>query len=438
MIIDSNFEDKVLASLLKSRDFCVVAAQHLKPSYFENPVKHNIAKMGIDFYNKYQTKLSNIGFVESVKDLVSNKTISDKDAPLYATEYKRLQKIDVSDYKFILEKLIIFIKNRETKKLIEEAVKKHLPKNDFAAIEEAMRGIAAISTLQEIRPYDYFSTDAIAGRTERRERELLVKTVGISTGIKKMDDQFPKHGWTRRELYIILAPPKRGKTMALDFFANVAALQGFNVALFSCETSEEVISDRLDAMNANIEIKKLPAHVKEVHGKLAELGVEGKLFIFEYPTKRCTVQEIERQIRRLEVEQGITIDLLVVDYGDILKPAKHYQDKLQEQAGIFEDLRALATIFNIPVITASQVNRTGSDKEIISGKDVAGTWEKIMVADGIISLSASEADIKENRMTIHFAECRNMERKTFKIKTAYNFGRFYKEFLEEVEMKEAA
>jgi replicative DNA helicase len=437
-IIDINFEDKVLACLLKSGEFCAVAAHHLKPSYFENPVKHNLSKMGIEFWKEYGTKLTPTGFVWTTKTLVESKTIKEADLSHYVEERKRLLSIDVSDWKFILEKLIIFIKNRETKKLIEDAVKKHLPKNDFTSIEKGMADIAAITTTSEVKPYDYFSVKTIDERAKRREHEMECKAIGISTGIKRMDEIFPKKGWYRRELYTILAPPKKGKSMALGWFANMATLQGFNVALFSCENSTEITSDRLDAMNAKVLIASLGrGNHKEVADKVKSIGCEGSLMLFEYPTKRLTCPEVERQLRKLEIEKGVTVDFLIVDYADIMKPSRTYEDKLYEQATIYEDLRALATVFDIPVLTASQINRAGSEKKTLSGKDVAGTWEKIMVSDAVITLSSTEDEKKDNRVRIHFAECRNMESKTIRIATSYGMGKFYSEYIDDLEADEA-
>lgn len=431
-MISPAFEDSVLACLLKSGEFCTVAGRNLKATYFDTPVKHNIAKLSIDFFKRYGTKMSPMGFTEGVKDLVLKKVISDKDITLYAAEYKRLLAIDVSDWKFILEKLITFIKHKEMKLLIEEAVTKHLPKDNFTEIEKRMREISNISMRGEVNAYEYLSEKNIDERTKQREYEAAHKTYGISTGIKRMDDLLPKKGWYKRELYTIIAPPKRGKTMGLQYFANAAMMQGFKTAIFTLEVSTEVYCDRMDAMNSDIAIKELPTRILEAQARLkakASTAGDGKMFIFEYPTKRLTADEIERQLRRLEIEQGITIDILFVDYGDIMKPNKHYEDRLTEQATIFEDLRGIASVFDIPVVTASQVNRIGSGKEIIAGKDVSGSWEKIMISDAIISFSASDAEMGRGEMKIHFAECRNMPSATIKIKTAYNYGKFFKEFI---------
>jgi replicative DNA helicase len=389
--------------------------------------------MLLDFWEKYQARLSDTGFTVGMTDLAKRKVITGTDIPLYVKELARLKTVDISDYKFILERLIVFIKHKELKKAIEDAVSKHLPKENFDEIEKAMRAVAEITTFEDSAAYDYYSDRAIDDRLSARDLESRVKTTGISTGIKRMDDFFPKKGWYRRELYTILAPPKRGKTMGLQWFANAAVIQGFTVPIFTLEVSRDIYADRLDACNANIEIKHLPSKMVEARDRVKAMRPSGKMLIFEYPTKRLDCPEIERQLRKLE-QAGTPADMLVVDYADIMKPARWYKDDgLREQASIYEDLRALATIFDIPVLTASQVNRAGSNKEIIKGRDTAGTWEKIMVSDAIISLSASDAEMKKGEMKIHFSECRNMESATIKVKTAYNFGRFYKEFVGTVE-----
>jgi len=433
-MIDSNFEDKVLACALKSQEFIGVAGRHLRAGFFDSSVpKQNIAKMILDFWEKYGARLSATGYVEGLRDLKNRKVITAADAPVYTKEFKRLQDIDVSDYKFILERMIVFIKHKTLKKAIEDAVSKHLPKENFDEIEKAMRAVAEITTFEDSKAYDYYSDKAIDDRFSRRDLEAKAKTTGISTGIKRMDDFFPKKGWYRRELYTILAPPKRGKTMGLQWFANAAAMQGFNVAIFTLEVSTEVYSDRMDACNAKIKIKELPERMVEARDRVKAMRPKGKVLIFEYPTKRLDAPEIERQLRKLE-QAGVAVDILIVDYADIMKPARWYKDDgLREQASIYEDLRALAVLFDIPVLTASQVNRAGSNKEIIKGRDTAGTWEKIAISDAIISFSASDAEMLKGEMKIHFSECRNMDAATIKIKTAYNFGRFYQEFVSAVE-----
>jgi replicative DNA helicase len=432
-MIDEAFERKVLACLYRVRDFCTVSHSHLKPSHFEDIVRHNMSKMAMDFWDKYHAPISSAAYADSLKNLIARGTISKEDILAYAEEHKKIYKIDITDWEYTLDKLITFIKNREIKKLIEDSIKKHLPKDDFDSIESTMAAIASIKTSKDNKPMDYFSEDEINKRTEKRMEEAEMPTIGISTGIKRLDDALPKKGWYPGELSVIMAPPKRGKTMSLLYFANMAAWQGFNAAYFSLEVSKSVISERLDALNTNTDMKHLtvPAHIKDVAKSLKTKTPPGKLLVWEYPTKSCTTTEIERQLKIVEAE-GTKIDALFVDYGDIMRSNRQYENHLKEEASIFEDLRAIAGKLNIPVITPTQVNRDGSSKELITGRNVAGTWEKIMVADYIISLSASDSELADNILKIHLAECRNAPSKTIKIKTAFNMGKFYGEFIEEV------
>ena len=429
-IIDELFEDKVLSCTLYVTEFASVAAQHLKPSYFSSPARHNIAKVGIDFFNKYGSIPSPKALVDELKMVVKP-----ADMPFYGTELVRLSNVDRKDFKWVLEKLITFIKNREIKKLIEASVTKHLPKNNFEEIEKEMAKIAAITTSSQVKPTFYFSDDAISGREARREQEyqdsISGKVVGISTGIPAMDKTLPKGGWYRGELYIIMAPPKRGKTMSLLWFANIAAWQGYNVAFFTLETSIEVLSDRMDAMNAMIETKVLVSQRTHLSRVLKARNPKGEIAFFEYPTKACKVAEVDRQLSKLEVEHAFEKNLVVVDYGDIMKPARSRENKLDEQAGIFEDLRAIASKYKVPVLTATQINRTGTGKAKNTGTDVSGTYEKIMVADCVISLSATDDELTQGKLRVSFAESRNNERKSFLIETKYNFGTFYGDFLGE-------
>lgn len=437
-IINKNFEDKVLAGLLRSNQFCAVAAPNLRSSYFEGAMQKNIAKIALDFFTKFNTTITAIAMIEGIKDLERRKIIKAKELPVYGAELKRMQPIDLSDQDWVLEELVKFIKAREIRNAIDNAVTHSLPKDDFKAVEDAFAKISSIGTQVDRGYTKYFSEDAIQARVERREAEMKSLAagygVGISSGIKKMDEVLPKGGFYNNELYVFLAPPKSGKTMSLLWFGNSAAMQGKNVAFFTCETSTEVCNDRLDALNSGIEIRGLPANLagvaKTLNGKRPK---NGELFFFQYPTKTLTPREVERQVKKLQLQEGVDVDMIIVDYGDIMKPDRSYRDdNLKEQASIFEDLRRLAGEFNVPMVTATQVNRSGSSKSLIRGEDVAGTFEKIMVADYIISFSSSDEDKRKGHLKIHFAQCRNAESRTIKIKTSYIHGKFYDEFIEEV------
>lgn len=424
-------ENKVLACSVRVLDFMKIAGQYLKPHHFESSVRQNIAKIILDFWTKYKTTISTDAYGNHIKILLQKKIISENELPLYINEYSQYFSIDVTDNKYVLDNLLNFIKTQEIKKLIERTINKHLPNNDFTTFEHEARKITEISTLQQIEPTAYLSTEAIELRTTRRNeiRDLLVR--GIPTGIPKLDNLMNYRGWCKDELYLIMGKAKAGKTMAVSWFANSALLHGYNVAYFSLETSEEVLTDRLDAMNAEIEINHLGTYSAEVVQRLAEKKIAGQLYIFDYPTKTCSGDDVELQLEKLD-SRGIRIDMLVVDYSDLMKPTRRYESKWDEQAGNVEDLRRIAKVRGLPVLTPTQVNRAGSKKQLVEGSDVSGAWEKIAIADGTLSIGGTKTDMDKGEVLIHLSEFRTVPSKTLRIKTAYNFGRFYSETVCEV------
>jgi len=430
MIIDEIFEKKVVACLLKQIDFLATASQHLKPNYFSSPVYANIGKMAIDFYNRYESLLTPVAFGEQTKMLLKKGVIKEIEIDVYVKTYMEIIKIDTVDYKFILENLINFIKKAETKNFIKNAVERYLPKDDFAAIEKELDTLANIKVLKEVEPYDYWEN--IEERTQRREEEKICKMLGIPTGIKKLDEALYKNGWFKKELYIIMGSAKRGKSMSLLWFSNVASLLGYNVAYFTLEVSKEIISDRLDAMNTDIETKLVASKAKDIEAKIKKLkNKTGKIFIYDYPSNSVTTKTIKGDLKRL-ANRGTRIDMLVVDYADIMRPDYLTGDLWKDEGNIFLGLRDLAKDFNIPCLTASQINRQGSRKVIADGSDSAGSYDKIKHADLVITINSTPEEREEGVARLHLSENRNGESKTLKIRTDFGKGRFFKEFVEEV------
>jgi len=79
------------------------------------------------------------------------------------------------------------------------------------------------------------------------------------------------------------------------------------------------------------------------------------LLIKYFPTKSATVQTLSSHLNQIEL-QGITPDLVIVDYADILRGIGTEKRHILEN--IYEDLRGLAGEYEVPIWTASQANRS--------------------------------------------------------------------------------
>ena len=99
--------------------------------------------------------------------------------------------------------------------------------------------------------------------------------------------------------------------------------------------------------------------------------------------------------------------MIIVDYADLLKPVKSSGEKRHELENIYEELRAIAQVYNCPVWTASQTNRSGLNAEVITMESISEAFNKCFVADFIFSLSRTIQDKQANKGRVFVAKNRN-------------------------------
>ncbi len=133
----------------------------------------------------------------------------------------------------------------------------------------------------------------------------------------------------------------------------------------------------------------------------------GELIVQTYPTKVATTATLEGHLQVLERRFGIVPDLVCVDYADILASSRHYDQRRDELANVYEDLRGVAVKRNVPIWTASQTNRVAMGKAVISIEHMADSWDKAKIADYIVALCGDD-DIKaRGQLVLSLAKVRN-------------------------------
>jgi hypothetical protein len=99
--------------------------------------------------------------------------------------------------------------------------------------------------------------------------------------------------------------------------------------------------------------------------------------------------------------------MVIVDYGDLIKPISAQREKRNELESIYEELRAIAQTFNCPVWTASQTNRSGLNAEVITMESISEAFNKCFVADFIFTVSRTIKDKNTNEGRFYVAKNRN-------------------------------
>jgi len=164
------------------------------------------------------------------------------------------------------------------------------------------------------------------------------------------------------------------------------------------------VGSRFDSCITNVPLNDLSSFKEEIYEKVQMLN--GKLVIKEYPTKSASVNTLKNHVEKL-INRGFKPDVILVDYGDLLRPASTLKEKRHELETIYEELRALAQIHNCCVWTASQTNRSGLNAEVITMESISEAFNKCFVADFIFSISRTSEDKLSNSGRIFIAKNRN-------------------------------
>jgi replicative DNA helicase len=180
---------------------------------------------------------------------------------------------------------------------------------------------------------------------------------GIPTGFKDLDEMLS--GLQRGDLVIIAARPSMGKTsLALNIAQHVGTKTDHTVGLFSLEMSKEQIFLRLLSGEAGIDGQRLRTgflHSDDWDKLTQALAVLGDARIYIDDTPGIGVLEMRAKSRRLQGEKAL--DLLVVDYIQLMQARGRFDNRTQELGSISRSLKGLAKELNIPIVVLSQLSR---------------------------------------------------------------------------------
>ncbi len=178
----------------------------------------------------------------------------------------------------------------------------------------------------------------------------------IATGFIDLDTVLG--GLQRSDLVIIAARPSMGKsTLALNISQH-AASNGFNVGIFSLEMSAEQMAMRLLSSEAQVDSHSIRINLMseaEQQRVINAVGGLSDLPIFVDDTPIQSIIEVRSKARRLHLEQRV--DLIVVDYLQLMQGGSRSDNRVQEMSDISRALKGLARDLNVPLIALSQLSR---------------------------------------------------------------------------------
>ena len=219
---------------------------------------------------------------------------------------------------------------------------------------------------------------------------------GVPTGYHDLD--FKTAGFQPSDLIIIAGRPSMGKTaLAVNIAENAAIKDKHCVAIFSMEMPAEQLTMRMVASLANIDqhkvrTGKLDGDDWERFRSTVGMLQDTKMLIDDTPA--LTPAELRARCRRISREHGL--DLVVVDYLQLMQVPSTSENRATEISEISRSLKAMAKELNIPVIALSQLNRSLESRQdkrpVMSDLRESGAIEQD--ADVIIFIYREETDNK--------------------------------------------
>ena len=225
-------------------------------------------------------------------------------------------------------------------------------------LDYAESGIFEISQARQKGQYTHIK-DVLLENIEIIDRASQMDggLTGITTGFKYLDEK--TSGLQRSDLIILAARPAMGKTaFALSLALNAAVKGKASVMVFSMEMSKEQLGQRLLSMESKVDMQSLKT------GRLDRrdwddiniaLDILSKTRIHIDDTAGISIMEMKSKCRRLKAEEGL--DLVVIDYLQLMNPEGKADSRTQEISVISRNLKLLARELDCPVLVLSQLSR---------------------------------------------------------------------------------
>lgn len=412
-IFTAQFIETVLSGLVQDKQFLREAAPVLKPEYLETQIYSLAAESIFNAYSRDGNPPSRAGLLNDlVNGLVKINRVkgADEEKKLAVMPAQKLiDKIfapiteSISDVK---DKFLSYCRTKEMQTTILEMYTKL--ESGEATHDEVMGEVRKTymrGNQARDNGIDFFKD--IGGLSDDLN---AMKSQMHSSGFQSIDKRMGG-GVSPGTLTTWIAPPKGGKSMTLVNVGYGNLIRGKTVVEFTLEISARKIRKRYVSRISGIPMNELGERTAEATEKCNSFYAKFKprLIIKEYPTGTASIDTFRGYLYWLQGQHNIKPDVVIVDYGDLIRGVNGGEEERFVQRGAYEGMRALASEFDCSFFTASQCNREATNKALIKMQDIAEAFAKCAVSDHILSICQTDLEAAQNRARLYFAGSREAE-----------------------------
>lgn len=422
--IDLSQERQIIIMMIVSTEFLNQIIPILKIRYFKSSYAKTIVKWIIDYYNEfkiapekniqsiYQSKLPTLKNEEDT-EIISDLLLS------LSNDWKN--KSSIHNIDFLIKDSIKYLK-LSSLEILKEEIENAIFKADFNVAE------------QKVAEYNRIEKPSGSGFRLLRDYESIAKAF---TYEDEVIFTFPGilgevcGNFLRGDLVSFLAAAKKGKSYWQWALSYMSAFCELRISFYSLEMTENQIKrrawqslvgqprkdkeveipyfvkDEYDENKWRIKTKKENRkgvdinEIKEKQEKFRTMTRGGDVYIKTFPTNSVSIDDIIIDVDTTYYYEKFMPDIVVIDYADILAPAKSVLKKdLRNQLDYtWKTMRGFALDRNILVVTASQTNRAGFSKDA-SEELLAEDIRKITHVSKMIAINRNKKDNNNNMVRI--------------------------------------
>ena len=224
-------------------------------------------------------------------------------------------------------------------------------------------------------------------------------------------------------------------TAILGNFAINAFLEGKKVLVYTFETADRRLLSRYYSNLIEMTKKEILLDEDKTRDELGSVldNTEGDIIIKEYPANTASANDLLSHINDLKMYKQWVPDIIVVDYILIMNTndkSMSSENSYKYYKSVTEEVRNIGKMLDIPILTASQINRSGQDdrggtKAITTSKDVSESRGILDTADFFATLNQPSRDRELGKLMIYIDKNRNGDKgQKIKLDIDYEHMRF--------------
>jgi KaiC/GvpD/RAD55 family RecA-like ATPase len=228
----------------------------------------------------------------------------------------------------------------------------------------------------------------------KSDDHIQVCKTGTPTGFQFFDKTLGG-GWNPKTLVVFQGRPKVGKSMVLSNIAARAFMSGVNTGVATLELADSKYMKRLGSNILNIPYNQYNEIISKDRTAMVSAKIErlrqagsapGELWVKEFPTGNATAIDIENYFLKVQETTGKKMQVIVVDYINLMRPMREQGNIYEKIKVISEELRAVAQRNDWTVITATQIKRDAVEDQDLGMQDVAESFGLVHTVDSLYGL----------------------------------------------------